>query len=323
MAGWTRRGLPALALVAAAAGCGSSAPHFQGRSDAGVHYDCLTDSPDRRAVVFDRLAEAHVGWVRINVNWRGLEPVSRGDWDPEVLDALDDCIDKAVAHGIRPDLTLTGDPEWAKSGADFRSPPSNLADYAAAIGFLAKRYRGRVRAWEIWNEENTTRFWTGTAADYTTLLRAAYPAVKAADPDALVVFGSTLGNDTKWIQAAYAAGAKGFFDVMATHPYPPDHLSTVAAVRAAMDENGDGRKPIWFTEIGWAAPLRMTLTEQARRLTDLFAYARKDLPYVKVVIWFQALAASPGASPWEHDLELLNDDLSPRPAYETLKRLAG
>ena len=100
--------------------------------------------------------------------------------------------------------------------------PQNPADYADFVRYVAGRYAGRVSAWEVWNEENTQRFWsTGPSpSSYVPLLQAAYPAVKQADPNALVVFGGVSQNDYAFIEGAYAAGAKGYFDVMAVHPYP-------------------------------------------------------------------------------------------------------
>ena len=65
------------------------------------------------------------------------------------------------------------------------------------------------------------------------LLQAAYPAIHRADVSATVVSGGLaphgdLGanpNDPRhpvnFLKAMYAAGAKGFFDALGTHPYPP------------------------------------------------------------------------------------------------------
>ena len=48
---------------------------------------------------------------------------------------------------------------------------------------VATRYKGKVSAYEVWNEPNGKVFWDPEpdAAQYTELLKAAYPAIKAAE----------------------------------------------------------------------------------------------------------------------------------------------
>ena len=175
--------------------------------------------------------------------------------------------------------------------------PQNPADYADFIRFVAARYAGKVSAWEVWNEQNTRRFWPSgpSPAAYVPLLKAAYPAVKAADPNALVVFGGVSQNDYSYIEGAYAAGAKGYFDVMAVHPYPgpnaPEAVwhseradrarrrsSGFREVRSSMLARGDD-KPIWLTEFGWSTTTTeawgVTQAQQADYLTQGLPAARE------------------------------------------------
>ncbi len=91
------------------------------------------------------------------------------------------------------------------------------ATFAGAINYLANAFAGRVNAWEIWNEEDSTAWWTGTPAQYVGLLKAAYPAVKSADPSASVLVGGLTGNDASYLQALYASGAQGSFDAVGVH----------------------------------------------------------------------------------------------------------
>ncbi len=72
-------------------------------------------------------------------------------------------------------------------------------------------------AWEVWNEPNLAggHFWTGTAGDYATLLKASYSRFKAGDARAKVVAGSVVYNDDMWLGQMYAAGAKGYLELKA------------------------------------------------------------------------------------------------------------
>ena len=77
--------------------------------------------------------------------------------------------------------------------SDDKVPPRN----AARLRLVRRRgglrhFAGQVAAYEIWNEPNVSAFWSPTpsTAAYVNLLKAAYPAIKAADPSAVVLAGA-------------------------------------------------------------------------------------------------------------------------------------
>jgi hypothetical protein len=107
---------------------------------------------------------------------------------------------------------------------------------------LAARYRGRVRAYELWNEENLDREagpGNVNPATYLPLLRAGHAGVKSGDPSATVLLGApsptgvnTPGaviDDLSYLQQLYALNggeARAYFDAVSAHPSgfsnPPD-----------------------------------------------------------------------------------------------------
>jgi hypothetical protein len=238
-------------------------------------------------------------------------------------------------------------PSWANGGQGTGVPPSDPAEFGRFMGWLATHLQGRVDAYELWNEPNHTRFWTGTPQQFAKLMHAAYPQVKAADPGTPVVMGGVSYNDTGWLRAAYRAGVGGSFDVMGTHPYlapsdlPPEVpdsggsniylMSHVRKVRTLMVKNGD-RKPIWFTEFGWSShpnvggesgwEIGLTEAEQADYLVRTIDFVGANYPYVTNIFWYNA--RDRGTSD-EHidNFGLLHHDFSPKLAYLALQaRLA-
>jgi hypothetical protein len=147
------------------------------------------------------------------------------------------------------------------------------ADFAAFAAEVAQRYQGEVSAYEVWNEPNSFKSWS-PAVDpvaYTNVLKAAYAAIKGADPNATVVAGVlgaviTSGGLTMdpvtFIQTMYANGAKGFFDALSYHPYNyqktfaeqnPSFLSPLQMLlkmRQTMLDNSDDLVKIWASEYG-------------------------------------------------------------------------
>jgi hypothetical protein len=220
---------------------------------------------------------------------------------------------------------------------------------------LATRYRGRVAAYEIWNEPNLNYEWGYLDPDptgYTALLQAAYQAVKAVDPETLVVSGGlattgegspTAMGDLAFLQGMYAAGARGYFDALGSHPYAfghdPDYedgwgLSLARAVqqRQVMEANGDAATPVWITEAGWVLHTSWNLVEheaiavseaeQAAYLVRAYQKVQNEWPWVEALFLFNLDFSG---VPWYVAAEpmrwyaILNPDRTPRPAYTDLK----
>jgi hypothetical protein len=107
---------------------------------------------------------------------------------------------------------------------------------------MASRYVGKVKAYEMWNEENLSRETGAGNVDPTTylpLLKAGYTGTKAGDSTAQVFLGalSPTGatvpgvstDDLAYLKSLYALNggeAKNYFDVLAAHlsgfSNPPD-----------------------------------------------------------------------------------------------------
>jgi hypothetical protein len=286
-------------------------------------------------------ADIGARWMRITMSWHDIES-SRGSYK---FGSMDTAIAKAKTAGFKLLVTVYTSPGWASGSGNREAPPQNVADYANFMNVVATRYRGQVDAWEIWNEENFDRFWpTGpNAAQYAQLLKAAYPAVKAADPAVPVVFGGLAFNDYAFLEQAYAAVPElgRYFDVMATHPYtlpvakPPeeawldgngrvskDAFSGYREVRSTMLARGDD-KPIWLTEFGWSTNTVLagvSESDQADYLTRAFRCLEQD-PYVQVAIWFEYRNNywAGDADTWEDQLGLVRTDFSRKQAYESFK----
>jgi hypothetical protein len=143
--------------------------------------------------------ESGAAVLRVDVGWGSLQQDSASSYESWYLARLDLLVEGAQARGIKLLLTLQGTPCWASSAPESLKQgctgawwergvqtyaPTNPATYATALAFLVKRYQQRVYAWEIWNEPNLAEFWKAAepAAAYVSLVKAAYPAAKAADP---------------------------------------------------------------------------------------------------------------------------------------------
>jgi hypothetical protein len=238
----------------------------------------------------DAVTKTNASWLRVLIDWSNIER-SKGQFD---WGYLDNVVNAAGARNLKVLGVIAYTPAWARSGGPMTSwtaPPTDPADFAGFAGTVVQRYGDRISNWEIWNEPNLPLFF-GIFTDrkverYTELLKAAYPAIKAVQPGSSVVAAglSRWGSPSPpvFLEQMYGAGAGGFFDAAAAHPYVfPGGLtsdsregwSDVGRMRDVMVANGDGGKKIWMTEIG--APTSnggVSQEEQAKQITDVLAAA--------------------------------------------------
>ncbi|MFB0545380.1 MAG: hypothetical protein ACETWB_00580, partial [Anaerolineae bacterium] len=130
--------------------------------------------------------EAGADWVVQLFSWREIARW-RGQYNWDYPDAV---VRGAEFHGLKLAIRLDQHPAWARTAPAANGPPDDLNDYGDFVEAVARRYRGRIRAYIIWNEPNLAREWGGGRPDpagYVEMLKVAYARAKAADPHCLVV----------------------------------------------------------------------------------------------------------------------------------------
>jgi hypothetical protein len=183
-----------------------------------------------KAEIADRdlqlVQDAGFRWVKQEFAWREIEGSGKGKFDWERSDRVMDQID---AHGLKVIARLGVQPQWAGGGYPEVGPPNNMQDFADFAAAVATHYKGRVDAYQIWNEPNLAREWGNrppNAAEYTQMLKMAYQAIKAVDPYPIIIsagLAPTTRNDDVarpdiyYIQEMYDAGAKPYFDALGAH----------------------------------------------------------------------------------------------------------
>lgn len=267
----------------------------------------------QRMIAAARAAQAAgVKWTREEFHWASVSPEpGRYEWGQ-----MDTVVETARAHGISVYGLIAYWSSWARAYT-----PEGIEQYAQYAYDLAARYRGRVDHWEIWNEPNIF-FWTGPREMYADLLKAAYHAVRRANPDAVVLGCSTSGIDLPFIQMVMDRGAP--FDELTIHPYR-HHLSDDAFIRELQQVRDLVQRPVWITEMGWPTQLHTGVTElqQASLLSRCYLCAAAS-GAVRSVSWYDL--RDDGDNPFynEHRFGIMrNPDLAPKPAYLALAAICN
>ncbi len=304
----------------------SAPPSLRGTIGVNVFLEQEPD-PNRRTRSIKLIHATGMVWIRQQLPWEQVEPERKGTYvDPKfggsTWTKFDQIVDAANANGVKVLFRLDTSPRWAlpPNAPDGLGPPVRYEDYWDFVRAVAERYRGRVAAYQVWNEPNLAIEWGRKPPDagaYARLLEGTAERIRAADPEAQVVMAAmapTLTesaeamNELKYLQALYDAGVRGSFDVLAVQAYglrggPDDPrtdrtdvtYSRPSLAREVMERNGD-RSPVWATEVGWNVNPsefaeqrfgRVTPMLQARYTARAFERARAQWPWMEnLFVWY-------------------------------------
>jgi hypothetical protein len=217
-------------------------------------------------------------WVKLYAEW------GRDGFGPRDIEGM---IDGALSRypGVKILLRLDRSPPSARTYVD--DNPIHADQLQSYLRDLVPRLKGKVQAYELFNEPNLKWEWqehiAGTtnmpsALGYARILQAAYPVIKEIDPGAIVITGglSPAGNggsgavgDLNFLQGLYDH-ARGSFDAIGIHPYggpfafnqgkgDPTGVYFFRAEEAheVSVRNGDPGRKLWATEFGWLVDPRV------------------------------------------------------------------
>lgn len=277
--------------------------HVEGFGDAAVN----------------RMRQAGMTWVKRQ--WR----FSPGQNPAEAAGMIND----AHAKGFRILLGIVGNAGSVNDGGYFDQ-------YASFVGGVAAQGADAI---EVWNEMNIDREWAAgsiSPSRYTEMLRLSYNAIKANNPNTLVIsgapaptgfFGGCSGagcDDNLYVAGMAAAGAANYVDCIGAHY----NEGIVSPTQTSGDPRGSsshysryfqgmlntysrafgGARPICFTELGYLSP------EGYGALSAGFAWAQ-NVTVAQQAAWLDqavSLAANSGRVRllivWNVDFTNFGDD---------------
>lgn len=160
----------------------------------------------------ERMHYAGMTWVKIQYKW------SPGD-SP---DAVAGIINEAHNNGFKILLSIPGANLY---------PGANGIDFNGYTSFLGGVAAHGPDAIEVWNEQNIDREWPAGQIDpgsyVNNMLRPAYGAIKAANPNVMVITGAPAPTgfdngtnawaDNRYVAGMAAAGAASYADCIGVH----------------------------------------------------------------------------------------------------------
>lgn len=195
-----------------------------------------------------------------------------------------------VPAGVDVMYTFAKVPTDAGGGTSFANPPSDIATgnarWKGFVTALVTRYKGKIAAYELWNEPNAIgTYWNGTipqmaqmASDAATIIRSIDPAAKLVSP--APSSGPTLVQPAPWLQSYLNAG--GPMDVVAFHSsYDiPTDVTIINAIKAVTS------KEFWVTEGSWGPTGNSTFTDAQKQAFIPSQYQTFQALGIKRYYWY-------------------------------------
>lgn len=211
---------------------------------------------------------ADLGAVTVRGHTGAYPPISFAEVDRFLPDA-DTWVAAVQAAGLEPVMMVSPWPANKTARHTDTYLPKDLDAYAAYVRRVVERYDGDgvddmpglarpVRWWEVDNEPDLK--WTGargeqgiaSPAEYARVLVVSAAAIRAASPDARVLFGGLFrphaDSGEAYLRDVLAEpGARDAFDVLSLHTYAEDEGDKLAlGIRRARALAPD--RPTWVTE---------------------------------------------------------------------------
>lgn len=314
----------------------------------------------------------HLDWVRLmsyshvkqTFAWKDLEP-RQDSWDWEQADRI---MDEVERRDLRMIARLGQVPDWAQPESDdsietddsHDVPAEDMADWRDFCFTIADRYKGRIVAYQIWNEPNLTREWGNERPDpagYVTLLAECSGEIRKADPDAILISAglAPTGNydeiatpDDVFLDQMYRNEFQQYIDVVGVHAtgYAPPEVGPddveqegrgrwftfrrIEDLRKIMISHGDEARQMAIMEFGYTTDTRnpdyawyaVTEEEQADMLKRAYEYATEHWrPWVGLMTLIYM--PSPGWIPEDEEYwwAITTPDKGHRPAFFTLANM--
>lgn len=315
---------------------------YGSEEDPGISLEVGVSIHQESGEILDRVEEMRIGWVRVDVGWADIEPTF--ETPPlYVWDAADAVVTAEKIRGRKILWLVGGTPSWASTNGKRNGVPKDAVArerFREFVRAMVERYVDDVHYFEVWNEPNLERFWTGSVEEYVNcLLIPAYEEVKRVDPEKKVVApGLALLHSSARIKVDDFFRVLGWYeayryvDIVSQHIYedrPRDIIEQFEdgnyeclwfvcwknrdGLHSIYRRAGFGNYSIWITEFGWKS------NETGEERQGKYLVETLDLLARRRVFGAAFIYELYDDPRYTKNYGLLKNDGSPKTAYYALK----
>jgi hypothetical protein len=259
-------------------------------------------------------ALAGVNWVRDRLSWGQME-LRKGEWAGP--NRYDQSAQAQSGAGLQVLQVNHSSPAWAgPSGQRF---PPDLRDAYRFYREMARRWRGKVQAFEPWNEADISMFGGHTGSEMAALQKASYLGLKAGNPEIIACLNVFAMHNRPQLADLHDNEAWPYFDTFNLHHYASfdEYPRLYADFRAV-----SAGKPLWVSEFALPVKWSGNPTLQEPTVTDSRLLSERVVKAFACSLHEGSVASFyfllPHYVEGQTQFGVLRPDLSPRPAYVAL-----
>lgn len=217
-----------------------------------------------------------IGWVRDRFDWSHMYKSGTEykfyPWNEDSINVFSD-------EGLKILEVFHSNPSVYSQSGDLR-------DIYETTKAAAKHYKGKVAAWEIWNEPDIS-FGTVSAEEYSAYFKAAALGVEDSGADAYKLNAGmaerpvSRGDDCSFFELALRNGIMRYSDAYTYHTYGYSDMDSADAGITSRDNANFAAhkayaedKPMWVSEGGYGFYSTSSALSAAEQLTNARALVR-------------------------------------------------
>ncbi len=224
----------------------------------------LNTSYSAKEAMFAQAADLGASMIRLDIELSGVfvNGISTPDWS-----GVDEYMTLATKYGLQVLADLTATPYYmvdcppgTPSNKTYMCPPSSPQAWAQEAALIVAHAKGVIEHFEIINEPDGRWGFLGTAQQYSAILGAACPAIHAANPQAKVILGGIMEQETRghiYLNKVFGAVNDLDFDIANVHLRGrAQGMGTAVQEWQAYFNRKGFHGPLWITETGYPADAR-------------------------------------------------------------------
>ncbi|HCT9786052.1 TPA: cellulase family glycosylhydrolase [Klebsiella pneumoniae] len=226
--------------------------------------------------------------------------------------------------------------------------PENQSEISAYVNYAsrtAKRYKGKVLYYEIWNEwlqgtgVSKKNKPTADPKIYTELVKQTYKAIKAVDPNAIIMIGSINPNSPsyiKWLNGLINEGILDYCDAISIHTYfahdaplvsktPEGAVSNIDKLEKMLKERSGRDIDLYITEMGYSQTEKDVYSTSDMILQNVakFMFLAKSRPFIKGIWWYDLINDGDDRTNKEHNFGFLYYDKTPKKTARYIQSISS
>lgn len=220
--------------------------------------------------------------------------------------------------------------------------PQIMQSWLKYVDYVSRQLGNRVSYYEIWNE------WDlegpkdrQLALDYVKLVQETAPVIRkntlnVTGKPAKILAGAVTPDAIRsgFADTLIEGGVLDLVDGLSIHPYahcsaddgntPEAWVKWMRGYEQHIRTKAGRDVPLYLTEMAWPShqgPCGKSEVTQAVYMARIFFLAR-TIPNFKGMWWYDLYNDGPNRYDQEHNFGVLNEDLSPKPAYTMMRAIA-